>query len=186
MVKSHLSPAPNDRRCEQFHSAFLARPSSFSIKYGRCVRKVITGVDAEGRSCVVSEEAVAPSTVEGISTVVVAHLFATQESPPAPRPPANGPTVDVQLAPGFVRWMVVEHRAHEDSDADGTPGAMHHSNTVDLIYVLEGTAEFVLEDGAHSIGPGDCIVEPGVDHAMVPGSRGCRLLVVSIGTPPPA
>jgi quercetin dioxygenase-like cupin family protein len=150
------------------------------------VRKLITGVDAEGRSCVVSEEAVVPRTVEGISTVVVANLFATQESPPPPRPPAHGPTVDVQLAPGFVRWMVVEHRAHQDSDADGTPGAMHHSNTVDLIYVLEGSAEFALEDGSHSIGPGDCIVEPGVDHAMVPGPRGCRLLVVSIGTPPPA
>jgi hypothetical protein len=32
---------------------------------------------------------------------------------------------------------------------------------------------------------GDCVVINGVDHVSVPGPDGCRMLVVSVGTPPP-
>lgn len=150
------------------------------------MRKLTAGVDAEGRSCLLSAEEVEPGPVAGMATVAVANLFATAQSLPPAWPPARGASVDVQLAPGMLRWMMVEHRPHEEGEDTGIPGTMHHSDTVDLIYVVEGGADLWLEDGPHPIGPGDCVVEPGVDHAMAPGPNGCRLLVVSVGTPPPS
>jgi hypothetical protein len=54
------------------------------------------------------------------------------------------------------------------------------------VFIHAGCGEMVLQDGAHPVAAGDCVVLPGVDHAMRPGPDGCRILVVSIGTAPPA
>ena len=62
---------------------------------------------------------------------------------------------------------------------------MHHSDALDLVFVHEGSGELVLQDGPHPVSAGDCVVMPGVDHAMKAGPNGIRLVVVTIGTPPP-
>jgi mannose-6-phosphate isomerase-like protein (cupin superfamily) len=151
------------------------------------VRKLITGVDAGGRSCLLEESEVAPAPVGGHG-VSVARVFATNESPPAARPPGLGDTVDVRLPPGFLRWMAVEHRPYEEVTRNGsvTSTTMHHSDALDLVFVQEGTAELVLQDGAHAVAAGDFVVTPGVDHAWRAGPDGCRFVVVSVGMPPPA
>jgi mannose-6-phosphate isomerase-like protein (cupin superfamily) len=149
------------------------------------VRKLITGVDAGGRSCLVEEAEVAPAPVGGHG-VNVARVFATNESPPPARLPGLGETVDVRLAPGFLRWMAVEHQPHDVHDGPVTSTTMHHSDALDLVFVQEGTAELVLQDGAHAVAAGDFVVTPGVDHAWRAGPEGCRFVVVSVGMPPPA
>ena len=63
---------------------------------------------------------------------------------------------------------------------------MHHTDTVDFVFVQQGSAEFLLQDGAHEVAAGDHIVTTGVDHAWRAGPDGARLLVVSIGAPKPA
>jgi hypothetical protein len=146
------------------------------------MRNLITGIDAQGRSCIAEETEIVPTSVDGYSGLRMAALYRTEQTPPPPRPPALEHTVDVQLAPGLARWMIIEHEPHEGATGATT---MHHTNTLDFVFVQEGSAEFVLQDGSHEVTAGDHLVTTGVDHAWRAGPDGCRLLVVSIGTPPP-
>ncbi len=148
------------------------------------MRKLITGVDAAGRSCIVDETELTPEPAGGHG-VSVARVFATTESPPPPRPAGLAERVDVALAPGLVRWMVVDHGPHDSQDGPVTSTTMHHSDAIDLVFVQDGSADLVLQDGAHEVTVGDLIVMPGVDHAWKAGPEGCRLVVVKVGTPPP-
>ena len=137
---------------------------------------MITGVDADGRSCVVSDtdvalDQLAPGFAMGIP-------FATTSSPPPPRAEGTAPLIDQGIAPGLARWMVVELGA--DSE---TP--MHHTDTLDLQTVLSGSVDLVLDDGVHRLQQGDLVVLTGVDHAWRGGPDGCRLSAVLIGTAPP-
>jgi hypothetical protein len=150
------------------------------------MRNLITGIDAEGRSCVVEATEIAPAPVDGYSGVRMAPLYRTEQSPPPPRPPALEHTVDVQLAPGLVRWMIIEHEPHASHQAPTGATTMHHTDTLDFVFVQDGSAEFVLQDGSHEVAAGDHLVTTGVDHAWRAGVDGCRLLVVSIGTSPPS
>jgi quercetin dioxygenase-like cupin family protein len=140
------------------------------------VRTLITGVDAEGRSCVVSQDALAldqlaPGFAMGIP-------YATTTSPPPPRAAGTAPLIDQGIDPGLARWMVVEL-------GPGSQTPMHHTDTLDLQTVLSGTVDLVLDDGAHALEQGDLVVLTGVDHAWKAGPDGCRLTAVLIGTPPP-
>ena len=141
------------------------------------MRTVITGIDEAGRSCVVSDgetalDQLAPGFAMGIP-------YATTTSPPPARAAASAPLIDQGLAPGLVRWMVVD--LGPDSE---TP--MHHTDTLDLQTVLSGSVDLLLDDGAHRLSAGDRVVLTGVDHAWRGGPDGCRLSAVLIGTPPPA
>jgi len=148
------------------------------------VRKLITGVDTEGRSCLVDVIDIEATPVGGAHGVNVARVHATTQSPPPPPSPALGQLVDTQLEPGLVRWLVVEHPPHDELDGSTTSTTMHHSYVLDLVFVHEGSGELLLQDGPHAVSAGDCIVMHGVDHAMRAGPGGCRLVVVGIGTPP--
>ena len=150
------------------------------------MRTLITGIDAEGRSCVVSDGDRATSAVPGIPGVLNAVLYRTTESPPPARPLALAENVDVQLPAGLLRLMVVEHAAHEPNDGLTTATKMHNTDALDIVYVIEGRADLVLEDGPHAVGPGECVITPGTDHAWQAGPAGVRFLVFSLGTPPPA
>lgn len=140
------------------------------------MRTLITGVDADGRSCVVSQDElvlnpVGPGFAMGIP-------YATTTSPPPARPVGAAPLIDQYIDPGIVRWMVVEFGP--DSE---TP--MHHTDTLDLQTVLSGTVDLVLDDGTHRLETGDLVALTGVDHAWKTGAEGCRLGAVLIGTPAP-
>jgi quercetin dioxygenase-like cupin family protein len=150
------------------------------------MRSMITGIDAEGRSCIAEEAEVVPTPVDGFSGLRTAALFHTEQSPPPARPAALAGTVDVQLPPGLVRWMIVEHEPHATLEGPTGATTMHHTDTLDFVFVQRGSAEFLLQDGAHEVTAGDHVVTTGVDHAWRAGDDGCRLLVVSIGTPTPS
>jgi len=150
------------------------------------MRSLITGIDAEGRSCIAEETEIVPVPIDGYPGLRTAALFRTEQSPPPPRPPALAETVDVQLPAGLIRWMIVEHEPSSTHEAPTGVTTMHHTDTLDFVLVQRGSAEFVLQDGAHEVTEGDHIVTNGVDHAWRAGADGCRLLVVSIGTPKPS
>ena len=140
------------------------------------MRTFITGVDADGRSCVVSQDEL---TLDQLApTFAMAIPYATTTSPPPARPAGSAPIIDQGIAPGFVRWMVVD--MGPDSE---TP--LHHTDTLDLQTVVSGSVDLVLDDGTHSLEQGDLVVLTGVDHAWRTGSVPCRLSAVLIGTPPP-
>jgi hypothetical protein len=151
-----------------------------------CVRNLITGTDAEGRSCIAEDGEVILSPVDGYPGLKTGALYRIEQSPPPPRPPALAGTVDVQLPPGHVRWMIVEHAPHDTHEAPTSATSMHHTDTLDFVFVEQGSAEFLLQDGSHEVVAGDHIVTTGVDHAWRAGPDGARLLLVSIGTPKPS
>ena len=111
--------------------------------------------------------------------ISVGGVFHTDTNPPPARPAGHGEFRDLGVAPGLVRWMIVGF----------DPGAffdLHHTDTIDLDIVVDGTLELTLEDGAHQLVAGDAVVVTGVDHGWRAGPDGCRLSVTVIGTPPVA
>ena len=141
------------------------------------MRRLVTGVDGTGRSCVVEEADLAfPEAMPGIGLET---MCATTESPPPPRPEGHAGFLDLGIAPGLVRWMVLEY-------GPGMTFDLHHTDTLDFDIVLAGSVELTLDDGVHELRPGDCVVMTGVDHGWRAGRDGCRLSVVAIGTPPPS
>ena len=145
--------------------------------YGRPVRRLITGLDDAGRSCVVEEGTLAfGPTTAGVPLAIV---FSTEQSPPSARPIGQAPTFDLGVAPGLARWFVVEYEPNMELP-------MHHTDTLDFDVVLSGSVELILDDGPHPLEAGDCVVVTGVDHRWRAGPDGCRLSVQTLGTPPPA
>jgi mannose-6-phosphate isomerase-like protein (cupin superfamily) len=147
------------------------------------VRKILTGPDDQGRSCVLEVVELESSPVGDGFGVNLARVFATTECPPPSRGPATGRYVDTALEPGMIRWIVVEHPPQQPGAEDSASTTIHHSDSLDLVFVQEGAGDLLLQDGAHPVQAGDLIVMPGVDHAMRPNPGGCRVVVVSIGTP---
>jgi quercetin dioxygenase-like cupin family protein len=140
------------------------------------VRILVTGVDDQGRSCVVEERTGSDSPFTGGITVTVA--AETASSPPPPRPPGNAELVPIVRGPGIARWSFVEF-------PPGVTTPFHHTDSVDFDVILDGQVDLVLDDGAHTLVHGDAVVVNGVDHGWATYAEGCRMSVVVIGTPPP-
>jgi quercetin dioxygenase-like cupin family protein len=135
----------------------------------------VTGVDADGRSCVVDEITNGPTG----STVSVHTVFETAGNPAPPRPPGHGGAMDLKVPVGIARWIIVQW-------PPGLTAGMHHTDTIDFDTVLAGTIDIVLDDGSHRLEAGDCVVVNGVDHAWEAGPDGCTMGVLLLGTPTPA
>jgi quercetin dioxygenase-like cupin family protein len=143
------------------------------------MRVVITGVDADGRSCVVGEERIELGSDATAPGFWFGEVYETASVPPPARPNGRGDRLEVGLAPGLVRWQVIDFQP-------GVTYPMHHTDTVDFDLVLRGSVELHLDDGVHTLHAGDGAVVNGVDHAWAAGPDGARLSVLFVGTPPPA
>jgi hypothetical protein len=141
------------------------------------MRKLITGVDDDGRSCVVRATTLELHPAPYNSGFRTAGVFLTRDSPPPSRPLGRGPSADIHLAPGLVSWTVVEYEPHATF-------SLHHTDSIDFDLVLAGSIELLLDDGAHLLEGGDCVVVTGVDHGWTAGPDGCRVSVLAIGTAP--
>jgi hypothetical protein len=137
------------------------------------MKRIVTGVDPSGRSCVV-EESELGSPGARIDPIFV---FATDTVPPRPRPAGRGEDLDLGVAPGHTRWLVVQWPA-------GATSQMHHTDTIDYDVVLAGSMDLLLDDGEHHLEQGDCLVITGVDHNWRAGPHGCTLGVMLIGSTP--
>jgi mannose-6-phosphate isomerase-like protein (cupin superfamily) len=140
------------------------------------MRFLITGVDDEGRSCVLEDR---PPTIVPFESggIQVELATATESCPPPPRPPGRGGLVPMPGEPGIVRWNFIAFPAH-------TKTAVHHTDSVDFNVVLEGSVDVILDDGPHRLNRGDAVVLNGVDHGWQTGESDCRMSVVIIATPP--
>ena len=141
------------------------------------MRRLITGVDADGRSCVVEDaELPVASVTPGIGMGTV---YETDGPTPPARPPSERELLPVGLEPGRVRWLVMEWGPEATIEIP-----MHHTDTVDLHIVVSGSVDLILDDGAHTVSAGDLVVCGGVDHSWVVGPQGCVLNSFLVGTPP--
>ncbi|OBG24233.1 cupin domain-containing protein [Mycobacterium sp. 852002-51057_SCH5723018] len=137
-------------------------------------RVLITGVDAFGRSCAVRDDPLVLQGDAGLAGLLYSVLCATPAVPSIAAGGRAADALDLAVAPGSIRWMVIEY-------APGAEFSMHHTDTVDFDVVLSGSVELILDDGAHPLAAGDSLVVAGVDHGWRAGPQGCRLSVVTIG-----
>jgi quercetin dioxygenase-like cupin family protein len=139
------------------------------------MRRLVTGIDDHGRSCVVSDIEVAFGLSQPGGVVSAEQLFSTEELPPPLGPAGRGDQLDLGVRRGL-SWMMIRWEP-------GGEWPMHFTDTIDLDVVLDGEIELLLDDGAHRLGPGDSVVVHGVDHAWRVGPEGCTVCVTAIGSP---
>ncbi|QLL10263.1 cupin domain-containing protein [Mycobacterium vicinigordonae] len=139
-------------------------------------RLLVTGVDADGCSCVAQHGPVTLQGFPGFEGILYSVLYGA----PAAAISDGGrraDLLDLGVAPGAINWKIIDY-------GPGVAFSMHHTDTVDLDLVISGSVELLLDDGAHPLEAGDTAVVTGVDHAWRTGPRGCRLSVISLGVSP--
>ena len=136
------------------------------------MRQLETGVDADGRSCIVSERLTEPS-----GDIAIDMPFETAANPP-PRPLGNGELHDLGLPVGAIRVLVVQW-------PPGYQASIHHTDTIDVSTVTEGSIDIVLDDGPHTPEAGDSVIVTGVDHGWHAGPDGATVTGVLLGTASP-
>jgi mannose-6-phosphate isomerase-like protein (cupin superfamily) len=147
-------------------------------------RLLVVGIGPDGRSCIVEERELIPETVAPGTSIMP--LFTSDKGPLSAFPPGLGTYVQDRLTPGQATWRITVKDPGTSIVAPAAGAELRYRNTLEFAYMLEGSAELVLGDGAHAIRAGDCIVLPGSDHAMRTGPEGCRLMCFDLGTPPPS
>jgi quercetin dioxygenase-like cupin family protein len=137
------------------------------------MRRLVTGTDDQGRTCVVTNVEVQFALREDRGVVAVEPLYVTDGSPPRIDAVGKADKLDMGFGPGLasmiIRWE------------PGGEWPAHYTDTIDIDLVLEGSIELVLDDGAHRLEPGDSVVMMGVDHAWRVGEDGCTVCVTAIG-----
>jgi quercetin dioxygenase-like cupin family protein len=136
------------------------------------MRWIVVRQDEQGRSCVVRESGISRTPVPAVEASCI---FLTSSSPPSPRPDGSGAVLDAGLEPGLARWSILRMPPSHDHPR-------HQTDTVDFDTVVAGSIELRLDDGVHQLGPGDCVVIDGADHAWRAGPEGCVLAVLMIGS----
>jgi quercetin dioxygenase-like cupin family protein len=149
------------------------------------MRKIVTGVNAEGKSCIVEVSEVTTAPIPEVDFLTMASLYSSESAPPPPGPAQTGHFTDTRLAPGAVRVALIDHLPAEQVAADATSATLHHTPAIDMVYVLGGSARMLFEADEIDLVPGDFLIMAGVDHAQVNGPEGCRMLVFAVGAPWP-
>lgn len=117
-------------------------------------RRVVTGLDAEGRSSVIIDGQIP------CFNAMNAALAWRSETTPAD----NSGTGDT-VVPYAVELL---HTPGSNfaicSFPPNTPAIMHATDTLDYLVILSGRVALVLEEGEAQLGPGDFVVDRGVMH----------------------
>lgn len=141
------------------------------------MRFFIIGLDASGRSTVVEERQIDHEISMPRSRLEAARLWGTKEQPPEleiPRHDMDDAWMDLGVGPGASRWVIVNFGPEYVSE-------MHHTSTLDYDTVVRGKVILELENGAVTLGAGDCAVIPGCMHRWRTGSDGCTMSAVTLG-----
>lgn len=124
-------------------------------------RRVVAGLDAQGRSAVVADGAVATL---GLGTMTIAQLWTgaleAKADSHAPLDHATGSFRFEQLAEPSYSMMLAEYGPGLGREDPG----MHFTNTADHFHVIEGEVVLVLETGDVVLRAGDTGVVRGVIH----------------------
>jgi mannose-6-phosphate isomerase-like protein (cupin superfamily) len=158
------------------------------------MRRVVTGVDDDGRSSVVSDShapvAFGPradgqyglaridgGTVDpprGGSVVNEVWSLGREPSVTDVDPTVGLDAFSADVAPGETKWIITQ--MGPDLDAP-----MHSTPTIDYGVVVAGDVELGLESGSVHLHAGDCVVVNGVQHSWRAGPDGCVIATVLVG-----
>ncbi len=151
------------------------------------VRRLVTANDVRGESFTL-RDGPTPGHIE-LMVGVFDELWSTGSTPPDIEgfgdPAQIGSTVALLPKPGGVTWRCTTFaaRSTEESPEPGSAGGgtamgrledggamepggtqWHTTNTMDFGVVISGRIILELDDGAHELGPGDCVVQRGTRH----------------------
>ncbi|HEX7821765.1 MAG TPA: cupin domain-containing protein [Sphingobium sp.] len=117
-------------------------------------RRIVTGLDVEGRSCILIDGPV-PRTATGNQLIWRA----------ASLPADNGGTADTSV-PFSIEHLKDGSGGFSIVDLPvGLGRFMHAADTLDYLIILKGTISLEMEVGEVTLGPGDCVVQRGTMHA---------------------
>lgn len=173
-------------------------------------RRIVTGHDAEGKACIISEAPPPRSQlVGGPGGPTFIEVWQTVETPasihPRPQEPEQAGLV-LAPPPGGTRIRVIEFPPESDeirkltgtearakfrsmggghastSEEEGAPHPlMHRTKTVDYGIVLEGEITLIVDRGESLLRAGDIVVQNGTNHAWSNRSgQICRMAFVLI------
>ncbi len=142
--------------------------------YFRPVRRVVTGTDGAGRSCVVSD---APSARIAVDPQYVLEDLWSMGLPAAvdgdPDVPARAGGA---IAAGTILWRTCTIPAGEEI-------GVHATDTVDCLTVLSGRLTLVLEAEEVTLERGDCVVQRNTRHGWRNlGPEPCVLIAAMAST----
>jgi len=172
------------------------------------VRRVVTGHNASGKSCISSDGPVVARAVPhdryvwttdatpadnrhtNDAAVTEAHrlepspqgsVFRVVEFPPE----SALAGLSAEQKEGFFNGLFEGmHASHCRVDTSRSPG-MHKTSSVDYVIVLRGEVTLLLDDGEATLRPGDLVVQRGTNHDwVVRGSEPALIAVVMIGAAP--
>ena len=169
------------------------------------IRRVVTGVNGEGKAVVV-QDGPAPHTVSRPAISVESALLWVTDETPADLSRYEDPTdreIGVAPPPGGSILRVVEFLPQPgeiDNDAflkvmglgadhGGRHAFMHRTRSIDYAIVLSGEIDMLLDDGEVHVKAGDILIQRATNHAWVNRSgQPCRIVFVLIDAvdfPPP-
>ena len=127
------------------------------------VRRVVTGFNAAGKSCVISDGD-APQTPASIN------LWSTAPNDPLGSDPGTE-NLSLELPAGGSSWRIVDvppYTVLKEYLKHGLPGhdkdGFHCTDTVDYVIVASGDITLVLDDGEVLLHAGDCVVQRRTNH----------------------
>jgi mannose-6-phosphate isomerase-like protein (cupin superfamily) len=117
-------------------------------------RRVVTGLDGQGRSCVVID-----GEIPRFNAMSAALAWRTKGTPADNSGSADtvSPYATELLHTAGSNFAICQFRA-------GAEAIMHATDTIDYLVILSGRVTLVLEEGEAELGPGDFVVDRGVLH----------------------
>lgn len=151
------------------------RPGRARAAVRRPFRRVVTGLDAAGRSTVLIDGPVPPEGTWAREDQQGAQPWLVERIPVDlgdSHDPIAGRALAELPPPGGAFFRIFTWQ----------PGAgwpMHRTPTVDFLVVVSGRLELILETGSVRLGPGDCLVQRRTRHAWrVQGDQPCTFAAV--------
>jgi mannose-6-phosphate isomerase-like protein (cupin superfamily) len=144
------------------------------------VRRVVTGLDAEGRAVITGDDETRVAvTYPNIPGLDITRLWTTDTTPP----PVDGEDLTLQpwaLQPpdGGLNWQIIRRPPNETE-----PAAQHRTDTLDLVLIMSGEVWLHVGEQAVLLRAGDCVVQRATDHSWRnPGSEPCVMLALMLST----
>jgi hypothetical protein len=148
----------------------------------RNIRRVITGVDEQGRSTVISDEP-SPFFHEAPGARFT-DLWVTPSAPPSDAPFKDPADIPLIIEPDNAEGTLCRIAEFPPDPPGMNPQEMMHSTrTVDYVLILSGSVTCIFEDGSKSVlRAGDFLVQRGGLHAWSnPNDEPCVGYFVQVG-----
>lgn len=144
-------------------------------------RRVVTGVDPQGRSCITTDALPPASAMWNEEDGAQGMDFWVARQVPAPLDGPLEPAKDWELSNHAPTGGLIGRRI---TWPPGFEYPAHATPTLDLGVIVSGRLELILDTGSTILEPGDVLVQRGTAHGWrVVGSEACTWVVVMIDAP---